>query len=181
MTEERNRKQLGHIHDFIMRTICEVDVGKSFLYAVAKRAAEDKTEREKTFEMMVCYYVFICAARLLERSPNAMGLKELRQKKYLVLIREPRIRHRILTLVDEADKVGKPLRDFRNKWVAHVQKVRNISNDFNASATAVMEITKEINDLLCEARGKPCLTVDEYLEACRQMREAGRSEHEYIW
>ncbi len=28
MTEEQDRRRLGHIHDFIMRTICEVDVGR---------------------------------------------------------------------------------------------------------------------------------------------------------
>ena len=181
MTEEQNRMRLGHIHDFIMRTICEVDVGRSFLNAVEMHGGEGKTERDRTFELMVCYYLFLCAARLLEKGRDALGLKDLKNEKYSAFIREPHIRNRILALVDEADKVGKPLREFRSEWVAHVGKVRHSMCDFNASATAVMQITKEINSLLCEARKLPCPTVDEYLEGCREIREAGRPEHEYVW
>ena len=181
MTEEQNRRRLGHIHDFIMRTICEVDVGRSFLYAVEMHGGEGKTERDRTFELMVCYYLFLCAARLLEKNRDALGLKDLKYEKYSALIREPHIRNRILALVDEADKVGKPLREFRSEWVVHVGKVRHSMRDFKAAATAVMQITKEINSLLCEARKLPCPTVDEYLERCREIREAGRPEHEYVW
>ena len=181
MSIVRDEKQLGHIHDFIMRTISEVDVGRSFLYAVAERGAEGKTERERTFELMVCYYVFLCAARLLEKRGDSLGLKDLKNKRYSDLIRDTRIRNRILELVDEVDEVGKPLRDFRNKWVAHVGKIRISLSDFNESAAAVMQITEEINRLLCEARKRPCPTVDEYLDACRQIRVDGRPEQEYSW
>ena len=181
MTEEQDRRRLGHIHDFIMRTICEVDVGREFLYAVTRQEEGNKTERDRTFELMVCYYVLLCAARLLEKTRNALGLKDLKNDKYSRLIEEPQIRNRIVALVDEAHDVGKPLREFRNNWVTHVAKVRNPMSDFNASATRVMQIAKEINTLLCEAREVPCLTVDEYLEGCREIREAGAPEHEYSW
>ena len=59
MTEEQDRRRLGHIHDFIMRTICEVEVGRSFLYAVEMDGGEGKPERNRTFELMVCYYLFL--------------------------------------------------------------------------------------------------------------------------
>jgi len=130
---------------------------------------------------MVCYYLFLCAARLLEKGRGALGLNDLKNEKYSALIRDPRIRNRILALVDEADEVGKPLREFRSKWVAHVGKVRHLISDFNASAAAVMQITEEINNLLCEARELRCPTVDEYLERSREIREAGGAEHEYVW
>ena len=181
MTEEQDRKRLGHIHDFIMRTICEVEVGRNFLYAVEMDGGAGKTERNRTLELMVSYYLFLCAARLLEKGRDALGLKDLKNEKYSDLIREPHIRSRILALVDEADNVGKPLREFRSEWVAHVGKVRHSMRDFNDSAKAVMQITREINRLLCEARKRPCPTVDEYLEDCRKIREAGRPENKYVW
>lgn len=181
MTEEQRRKRLGHIHDFIMRTICEIDVGRSFLYAIPAHGEEGKTERERTFELMVCYYVYLCAARLLEKNRKAIGLKDLKDDKYSALMGEPGIRNRILALVDEAAAVGKPLRDFRNNWVTHVGKIRHSMNDVNASATEVLRITEEINRLLCEARKLPCPTVDEYLELGREIRETGRPEHRYVW
>lgn len=134
MTDEQTRRRLGHIHDFIMKTICEVDVGRSFLYAVTKHGGKGKTERDRTLELMVAYYVFLCVARLLEKSRNALGLKDLKNKEYSALLGKSSTRHRILALVDEAHEVGKPLREFRNKWLTHVGKVRNPQSGFNASA-----------------------------------------------
>ena len=68
MTDEQNRRRLRHIHDFIMRTICEVDVGRSFLYATAMRGGKSKTERDRTFELMVSKYVFLWAPRFIRPS-----------------------------------------------------------------------------------------------------------------
>ena len=182
MTEEQDRRRLGHIHDFIMKTICEVDVGSSFLRAAAKHGGEGRTERDRTFELIVCYYVFLCVSRLLETNRHALGLKDLKNEKYSVLIREPHIRSRILALVDEADKVGKPLREFRNKWVTHVGKVRNPKNSVNASATEVMQKAEgDQQPPLRGSRDRRCPTVDEYLEGCREIRQAGGPEHEYVW